>query len=179
MTIAEEVRARFAWVGGHADVWRFFLDAQLFTDIVDALSASFADAGVTKVVGIESRGFILGPPVALRLGAGFAAIRKRGGLLPGNKIEQLSGSDYRGRTHTFVMQVGAILPGDVVLLVDDWAENGAQALAAKALVERGGGRFEGASLIVDDLRDDVRAALGNVHAVVARSSLPPDDEEGP
>ena len=87
MTLAEEIAERFAWIDGHADVWRLFGDPVLFAKIAAALADPFRDDGIAVVCGVESRGFILGGVVARELGVGFAAIRKRDGLYPGPKIE--------------------------------------------------------------------------------------------
>ena len=64
--------------------------------------------------------------------------------------------------------------GDRVLLVDDWAETGSQALAARALIEDCGGTWAGASLLVDQLQADVRSRLGPVRAFVLSLQLPPN-----
>lgn len=69
---------RFAWVDGHADVWAVFRDPDAFRIVLDGLVEPF-----TMVCGIEARGFLLGGAAAVRLNAGFAPIRKAGGLLPG------------------------------------------------------------------------------------------------
>ena len=65
--------------------------------------------------------------------------------------------------------------GDAVLMVDDWAEQGGQAAAARALVEKCGARWVGLSLVVDQLREDARAALGAVTALVRADELGPAD----
>ena len=72
----------FRWVDGHADVWRFFSDGELFARIVAELAAPFRAAQATKVAGIESRGFILGAAVAHELGVGFVAVRRAEALFP-------------------------------------------------------------------------------------------------
>lgn len=167
----EELLARFEWVDGHADIWRLFSDGPLFLRMVAALAEPFRDA--TKVAGVEARGFILGGAVAAELGAGFAAIRKEAGLFPGKKLSHRAEADYRGTEHTLRLQRAALDPGDVVLLVDDWAERGAQALAARRLIEDCGATFAGLSLIVDQLEDDVRERIGRVHALVRAEELGP------
>ncbi|MEO6397884.1 MAG: phosphoribosyltransferase [Tepidiformaceae bacterium] len=134
--------------GGHADVWAIFLDAALFHEVVTALADPFRGR-VQKVVGIEARGFILGAAVAIELEAGFVAIRKPGGLLPGGKHAKLGAADYRGNTWEMRMQRAAVRPGEAVLLVDDWVETGSQAAAARSLIESSGGIFAGIAAIVD------------------------------
>ncbi|MCU1467115.1 MAG: phosphoribosyltransferase [Actinomycetia bacterium] len=78
---------RLGWHDGHADVWRVFNDADAFAAIVAGLAEPWRGRDVTKVCGIESRGFLLGGPVAIALGAGFVAMRKRDALFPGPKYE--------------------------------------------------------------------------------------------
>jgi len=111
--------------------------------------------------------------VALELGVGFVAVRKEAGLLPGPKITITADEDYRGERHVLRIQRASVAAGDRVLLADDWAERGAQALAIRDLVERCGATFVGASLIVDQLDDGVRASLGQVTTIVSRKELPP------
>jgi adenine phosphoribosyltransferase len=67
----------------------------------------------------------------------------------------------------------ALGPDDVVLLVDDWAEVGSQATAARALIEECGASYAGLTLLVDELQEDVRQRLAPVHAVVTGDELPP------
>ena len=173
MTLRDDLVARFAWVDGHADVWRLFADGPLFGRVVAALAEPFRD--VTKVAGVEARGFILGAAAAAERGVGFVAIRKEGGLLPGPKAEVRTAPDYRGVEGLLRVQRGALGGGDRVVLVDDWAERGSQALAARALIEECGAEFVGLSVIVDQLEDEIRCRLGRVHALVSADQLGPSD----
>ena len=173
MTIGEEIAARFAWIDGHADVWRLFSDPELFGRIAAALADPFRDTGVTVVCGIESRGFIIGGAVARELDVGFAAIRKQTGLYPGPKIQLRTDADYRGTRQVLRLQRRAVNAGDRVLLVDDWAERGSQARAAAELVARCGGTAVGLALVVDQLATHDR--LPPVHALVAADALGPSD----
>jgi adenine phosphoribosyltransferase len=131
----------------------------------EALAEPFRDSSVTKVVGIEARGFILATAVALELGAGFVAIRRPGGIHPGPKEELRAPPDWRGHETVLRVQRHAISDKDAVLVVDDWAETGSKALTARRLVERCGGRYAGLSLLVDQLEASVRADLAPVAAV--------------
>ena len=173
MTVGEEIVARFAWIDGHADVWRLFSDPALFGRIAGALADPYREAGVTVVCGIESRGFILGGAVARELDVGFAAIRKEAGLFPGPKIQLHTETDYRGSRHVLRLQRQAVREGDRALLVDDWAERGSQARAAAELVERCGGTVVGLALVVDQL--ETYDGLPPVHALVAADALGPSD----
>jgi adenine phosphoribosyltransferase len=171
VTVRDELLDRFAWVGGHADVWRLFSDGALFRRIVAALADPFRDA--TKVAGVEARGFILGGAVAVELGVGFVAIRKEAGLFPGPKASGRTEADYRGNEHVLRLQRDALAPGDRVVLVDDWAERGSQALTARELVEECGATFEGLALVVDQLDHATRTRIGRVHALVSADELGP------
>ena len=170
---AEELLLQFRWIGGHADVLGLLSDAGFLARSVVALAEPFEDTGVTKVAGVEARGFVFGAAVATRLGAGFVAIRKPGSVHPGPKAVRVSEPDWRGRRVAYEVQRAALSERDRVLLVDDWAETGSQALAARSLVEECGGTWLGVSLLVDQLQDDVRARLEPVRAVVRSEQLPP------
>ena len=170
----DELLARFRWIGGHGDVLGLLADADVLRGAVDALAEPFADERVAQVTGIEARGFVLAAAVAARLGAGFVAVRKPGSVHPGPKAVRPTAPDWRRRRLPLEMQRHAVPGGSRVLLVDDWAETGSQALAARALVEDCGGTWVGASLLVDQLQDDVRAQLDPVRSVVRAWELPPN-----
>jgi adenine phosphoribosyltransferase len=164
---------RIRWVQGHADVWAAFADPALFPRLVDALAAPFRDAGVTKAAGVEARGFALAAAVAVELRAGFVAIRKEAGLFPGAKLTRRTPPDYRGITTTLRLQAAALAPGDRVLLVDDWAETGSQALTARALIEQAGARWVGLAVVVDQLAGRERGQLAPVRALIPAAALGP------
>jgi adenine phosphoribosyltransferase len=130
-----------------------------------ALAAPFADAGITKVAGLEARGFVFAATVAVELDAGFVAIRKPGSIHPGPKERLVTGPSWRGRPVELAVQRAALREADRVLLVDDWAETGSQALGARRLIRACGATYAGLSLLVDQLPQDVRTALAPVHAV--------------
>ncbi len=169
-----ELRARllerFTFVDGHSDVWRWFDDPEVFRRIVTALAAPLTGA-VTKIAGIEARGFILGAAVAGHLDLGFAAIRKREGLYPGEKVTATTAPDYRGRRHELRLQRAACGPGDVVALIDDWWQTGSQARVARTLIEATGARYGGASIIVDELPEELRRELAPCHALLRAAEL--------
>jgi len=171
---AEELLSRFRWVGGHADVLGLLSDAAFLARSIAALAEPFEGTGVTKVAGVESRGFVFGAAVAARIGAGFVPVRRPGSIHPGPKAARLSQPDWRGRQLGYEVQRAAVAAGDRVLLVDDWAETGSQALAARSLIEECGGTWAGISLLVDQLQDDVRSRLEPVRAVVRFDQLPPN-----
>ena len=169
----------FRWVDGHADLWPLFYEQDLFSRIVAALADPFREARITKVAGIEARGFILGGAVAHELGTGFVAVRKTGGLFPGVRLERRTPPDYRNTESQLRIQRQSISVGDRVLLADDWCETGSQALTAKALIEEAGGEFVGTSIIVDQMAPDVRGLLGRLSALVTYDSLPGDPRSTP
>ncbi len=173
-SFADELLGRFRWIGGHADVLGPLSDAGFLSRAVAALAEPFEDEGVTKVAGVEARGFVFGPAVAIRLDAGFVPIRKPGSIHPGPKAVTTSERDWRGRSLAFEIRRAALDRGDRVVLVDDWAETGSQALAARALIEECGGSWLGVSLLVDQVEGDVRRRLEPVHAVVLSEQLPPN-----
>lgn len=161
----DELVARVEIIDGHADVLGAVADAGLLARAAAALAEPFADERVTKVAGLEARGFIFGAATALVLGAGFVPVRKPGGIHPGPKARVVTAPSWRGRSVALEVQRAAIGPGDRVLLVDDWAETGAQAVAAKQLIEECGGAYLGLSLLIDQLTEETRAALAPVRSV--------------
>lgn len=115
------------------DVTPLFKDPQDLQELSDLLYETYKDKGITKVVGIESRGFIMGPILATRLGAGFVPIRKPG-KLPWETVEESYDKEY-GKD-TIQIHKDAIEEGDVVLLHDDLLATGGTMEAAYKLVKR-------------------------------------------
>lgn len=163
----------FRWIGGHADVWAIFRDAKTLAAIVAALVEPFRDERITAVCGIESRGFLLGGAVAVELGVGFVPVRKGEGVFPGDKVARQSSPDYRRLRHTLRLQRSSLGSGDRVLLVDDWIETGSQAAAVRSMVEECGSTWMGCSVIVDQLTDVPKNALGTVRGLLTAQDLPP------
>ncbi|MDE2678220.1 MAG: adenine phosphoribosyltransferase [Gemmatimonadota bacterium] len=128
------------------DVMGLTEDAAGFRAATMALADRFRGAGPEVVVGIESRGFIFGAPVAQQLGVGFVPVRKAG-KLPG----EVSGVDYELEygSARVEMQAGAITPGARVLLIDDLLATGGTAAAAVELIRGQGGVVAGAGFVVD------------------------------
>jgi adenine phosphoribosyltransferase len=169
---AEQLLERFRWVDGHADVLALLADGAFLRDAGVALASSFRVDGVTKVAGIEARGFILGTAVALELNVGFVPIRKRGSIHPGPKAVARAARDWRGNEPELVLQRAAIGAPDRVLLVDDWIETASQAIAARSLIEECGGQWAGLSVLVDQMEAAIRPRLEPIAAVVAFADLP-------
>ena len=115
------------------DVTTLFKDAEALKELGDMLYEMYKDKGITKVAGIESRGFIMGPMLAARLGAGFVPVRKPG-KLPAEVIEESYTKEYG--TDAIQMHKDAIDENDVVLLHDDLLATGGTMLAACNLVKQ-------------------------------------------
>jgi adenine phosphoribosyltransferase len=171
-TLAEDLVERIGFdADGHSDIWRAFADRELFARTVAALAVPFRGERYTKIAGLEARGFVLGGAMAAYTGAGFVAVRKQEGWLPGEVAQRETEPDWQGHRHALRVQRGAMGAGDRVVLVDDWFETGAQALAARALIEETGATLVGMSIIVDDLSDDVRGRLGRLHSLLRADAL--------
>ncbi len=119
------------------DVTTLFKNAGCLTMLIDELYEMYKDKGITKVVGIESRGFILGGALAARLGAGFVMARKPG-KLPAKVIEETYEKEYG--TDTIQLHKDAIDENDVVLLHDDLLATGGTMAATHRLVMKAGAK---------------------------------------
>jgi adenine phosphoribosyltransferase len=128
------------------DITTLLLDAAAFCEVIDRLEAHYKDKKIDKVVGIESRGFIFGAPLALRLGCGFVPIRKPG-KLPSETAYVEYSLEYG--TDRIEIHLDAIRPGDRVLIVDDLLATGGTAAAARSLVEKLGAVFAGFAFIIE------------------------------
>lgn len=131
------------------DITPLLADGALLREAVAAMAATAPDAEVA--VGIESRGFIFGAPVACALGAGFVPVRKLGRLPAATERESY---DLEYGANTMEIHRDAIRPGQQVLLVDDVLATGGTMRAAATLVERLGGVVAGIAVLVElaDLR---------------------------
>lgn len=117
-----------------------------FREAVDALTKRYRGDRIDVVVGIESRGFIFGAPVALELGVGFVPARKPG-KLPAETVRAEYELEYG--TDAIEMHRDAIEPGQRVLIVDDLLATGGTAEAAAKLVEELGGTVVGMAFLID------------------------------
>ena len=115
------------------DVTTLFKDAECLKELEDELYELYKDKGITKVVGIESRGFVMGAILAARLGAGFIPARKPG-KLPAETIQESFAKEYG--TDTIEIHKDAITEDDVVLIHDDLLATGGTAKAAYNLVKK-------------------------------------------
>lgn len=115
------------------DVSTLFKNPECIQIMVDELYEMYKDKGITKVVGIESRGFIVGAILAYRLGAGFVMCRKPG-KLPAETKQMTYNKEYG--TDTIEIHTDAITEDDVVLLHDDLLATGGSMYAAYQLVKK-------------------------------------------
>ncbi|HET6567077.1 MAG TPA: adenine phosphoribosyltransferase [Rhodothermales bacterium] len=128
------------------DITPILADPVLFHEAVEALAAPFRKDGITKVVAIEARGFILGAALAERLGAGFVPVRKKG-KLPYKTVEASYSLEYG--TDTIEMHVDAIHPNDRVLIHDDVIATGGTALASYEIASQMGGEVVGMAFLIE------------------------------
>ena len=128
------------------DITPLIADPQGFSAVVDSIAEHFMGRGVTKVVGAEARGFMVGAPVALRLGAGFVPARKPG-KLPREAYSESYDLEYG--SNTVEIHADAIGPNDVVLIVDDLVATGGTSVAQVKLVERFGAKLAGLGFLME------------------------------
>jgi adenine phosphoribosyltransferase len=139
------------------DVTTLLRDAEGFKLAIDAMTDPYKDAGIGLVVGVESRGFILGAAVADRLGAGFVPVRKLG-KLPAATVRATYELEYG--TDSLEMHSDAIEPGQRVLIVDDLLATGGTAKATVDLVKQVGGVVAGVAFLVELVELNGRKRLG-------------------
>ena len=114
------------------DVTTLFKDAECLQILSDMMYELYKDRGITKVVGIESRGLIMGPILATRINAGFVPIRKPG-KLPAETIEETYEKEYG--FDSIQIHKDAIYESDIVLLHDDLLATGGTMMAAYKLMK--------------------------------------------
>ena len=127
------------------DISPIMLDAKLSKEVVENLYEMYRDQNIEAVAGIESRGFLFGYPLAMRLGIPFILIRKQGKL------------PYKKTSHAYELEYGsavieihddAVLPRQRILIHDDLLATGGSADAAAALVKKCGGEVAGFNFLV-------------------------------
>ena len=115
------------------DVTTLFKNGECLQEMIDELYELYKDKGITKVVGIESRGFVMASALAVRLGAGVILCRKPG-KLPAETVQESYEKEYG--TDTIEIHKDAITTDDVVLLHDDLLATGGTIKAAWDLVKK-------------------------------------------
>jgi adenine phosphoribosyltransferase len=139
------------------DITPLLADGAAFAATIGALAAGYD--GVTKVAGIEARGFILAAPVACRLAAGFVPVRKQG-KLPGQTYAESYELEYG--VATLEVHTDAFHPADQVLIVDDVLATGGTAAATAALISRAGASVAGIVVLLELEFLDGRGKLGGL-----------------
>jgi adenine phosphoribosyltransferase len=147
------------------DVTPLLGDRDALRAAVRSLADPFRGDRVDQVLGVESRGFVLGAPVALELGAGFAMVRKQG-KLPYETRRVTYDLEYG--TDTVEMHVDAVRPGQRVLLVDDLIATGGTAAAAVRLAREAGADVVGCAFLIElsGLAGRPRLGVERVHVLL-------------
>ncbi|XP_058226703.1 adenine phosphoribosyltransferase 5-like [Rhododendron vialii] len=117
------------------DITTLLLDHKAFKDTVDIFVDRYRDMGISVVAGVEARGFMFGPSIALAIGAKFVPLRKPK-KLPGEVISEQYELEYG--SDCLEMHIGAVQPGEHVLVIDDLVATGGTLSAAIKLLERVG-----------------------------------------
>ncbi|WP_417585262.1 adenine phosphoribosyltransferase [Pelagibacterium sp.] len=128
------------------DITSLIEDSDGFRESCERLALAHRDKGITKVAGIEARGFIFGAGVAIALGVGFIPVRKAG-KLPGETIGQNYALEYG--VDTIEIHADAVDENDNVLLVDDLIATGGTAIAAVSLLRRTGAKVDYTGFVID------------------------------
>lgn len=128
------------------DISPLMQDGEAYRFSVNEIVAFAKDLGVDKVVGPEARGFMVGCPVAVGLGCGFAMARKKG-KLPRETVEVDYGLEYGEAT--LQLHSDAVKPGERVLICDDLLATGGTTLATVELIEKLGGEVVGLAFLIE------------------------------
>ncbi|KAI3409655.1 uncharacterized protein J3R85_019044 [Psidium guajava] len=128
------------------DITTLLLDPKAFKDTLDLFVERYKDRNISVVAGIEARGFIFGPPIALAIGAKFIPLRKPG-KLPGEVISEDYVLEY-GKD-CLQMHVGAVQPEERALVVDDLIATGGTLCAAMNLLERVGAEVVECACVIE------------------------------
>lgn len=146
------------------DITTLLKDPQAFRQSIDLLTDAFRPDNVDVVVGMESRGFIFGAPLAYNLGAGFVPVRKLG-KLPADTLRVEYALEYG--TNTLEIHKDAIQPGQRVLVVDDLLATGGTVAATVDLIEQLGGIVVGYGFLMELLFLNGRERLAREAKIVA------------
>jgi len=166
------VRTHFQWIDGDADVWTMLQNGAALAAIVQGLASMAATDRPDLIIGIESRGFVLAPAVAIQLGVGFVAVRKDGAIFPGPVIQRQTEPDYRGNRRTLSIRRDHVPAGARLVLVDDWVETGSQALTVSRLVDELGAKVVSLATIIDETSDVARSQLPHIRSLLTGNDLP-------
>ena len=147
------------------DITTLLKDPEGFKETIDLLYNRYKDKKIDKVIGIESRGFIFGAPLAYLLGCGFVPIRKPG-KLPAECISEEYSLEYG--TDKIEIHKDAIEKGDKILIIDDLLATGGTMAAARNLVKKLGGEVVECAFVVDlvDLKGRDKLVGESIYSVV-------------
>lgn len=128
------------------DITPLFSDPQGFANVIDDIANHFLGRGITKIVGAEARGFMLGAPIAYRMGIGFVPARK-----PGKLPREVYSQSYALEYGTDELQIhrDSLGPDDKVLIIDDLVATAGTTVASAKLVEQTGAKIEGFAFILE------------------------------
>ncbi|KAG0467170.1 hypothetical protein HPP92_018750 [Vanilla planifolia] len=128
------------------DITTLLLDPKAFRDTIDFFVERYGDKKISVVAGVEARGFIFGPPVALAIGAKFVPLRKPK-KLPGEVISEEYSLEYG--SDKLEMHVGAVQPNDRAIVIDDLIATGGTLCAAIKLIERVGAEVVECACVIE------------------------------
>ncbi|KAL0904253.1 hypothetical protein M5K25_026336 [Dendrobium thyrsiflorum] len=128
------------------DITTLLLDPNAFKNTIDLFVERYSGKGIDAVAGVEARGFIFGPPIALAIGAKFIPLRKPR-KLPGEVISEKYILEYG--SDCLEMHVGAVQPGEHALVVDDLVATGGTLCAAINLLERAGAQVVECACVIE------------------------------
>ncbi|KAL5224567.1 hypothetical protein ABZP36_011206 [Zizania latifolia] len=140
------------------DITTMLLNPEAFRDTIDLFVERYKDKGITVIAGVEARGFIFGPTIALALNAKFIPLRKPK-KLPGEVISEEYSLEYG--TDKIEMHVGAVEPNDRAVVVDDLIATGGTLCAAVKLIERAGAEVVECACVIELPELKGRDKLGN------------------
>ncbi|XP_064935534.1 adenine phosphoribosyltransferase 1 isoform X1 [Musa acuminata AAA Group] len=142
------------------DITTMLLRPKVFKDAVEIFVDRYRDLSISAVAGVEARGFIFGPPIALALGAKFIPLRKPK-KLPGEVISESYVLEYG--TDSLEMHVGAVQPGERVIIIDDLVATGGTLCAAINLLERVGADVVECACLIGLPKFKDKFWLGNIY----------------
>lgn len=147
------------------DITPLLADSQLMLEVIAAMKAPLSTRDISHVVGIESRGFLFGVPIAMALGASFVPARKPG-KLPAASLRESFSLEYG--SDALEIHVDAFHPNSRVVVVDDILATGGTLAAACRLIERLGATIVAISVLgeIEGLRDPSVLAGREVHTLV-------------
>ncbi len=128
------------------DITPLLKDREAFKEAIDKLAAHYESKDIDVIVSNEARGFLIGAPLAYKLGVGFVPVRKKG-KLPGKCVQLTYEKEYE--KDTIEMHEDAIRKGDKVLIIDDLLATGGTVKANAELVEKMGGKVVGLGFLIE------------------------------